>query len=584
MYQSKASQLKEIMNKDFPVKYAYNQGITINSLKFTERLSELDKILTSIGIKYAFVDENVHNVAHNQSWQDINILINKHFQTLDLDDQDPKGEKIDKYYDDIEKYEEQKLKVNRFNIASLLENIDPRIQSIFSELQELIIPEENIEMDLIRETKNTDAVPVPEIMTSKITDFDEPNTSTLDPAIETLVEIKKPNSEEIQPKRANDMLQKSIAQKVSELKLLVDELISDPAEYFEFKNLSSQDPNKSMAWLVSKENTKQIKLINQFIDLYLQNTLGNSLDSEEKRMKKLCLDIRHKQKEVDKLAITLLDLNKRFIWHIIKRIGGGLDIGKANDTNFEQPAGNTLLSYEDIYSMACLQFYNSIFNKATDGPYKDYSLLTYVGSRLQKLITEMGQNSSLIRLPQVEVEKINKFRRSELEVLQSHPSIQKNSSEYYELVIKSLESKISKSNKDIIDILYIQQIQKNANIVKVRSTDMPYPSGNSDDEFGLHMEKYSFPEPIDKESDSPEKATDFDLLRNNLLEVLNTLSPRERDVLTLRFGLDDGQAKELSRVGEVFNVGRERIRQLEASALRKLRHPNRYGPLKDFLR
>ena len=73
------------------------------------------------------------------------------------------------------------------------------------------------------------------------------------------------------------------------------------------------------------------------------------------------------------------------------------------------------------------------------------------------------------------------------------------------------------------------------------------------------------------------------LLKEQLAEVLKTLTPREEKVLKLRFGLDDGNPKTLEEVGKEFNVTRERIRQIEAKALRKLRHPSRSKKLKDFL-
>ncbi len=73
------------------------------------------------------------------------------------------------------------------------------------------------------------------------------------------------------------------------------------------------------------------------------------------------------------------------------------------------------------------------------------------------------------------------------------------------------------------------------------------------------------------------------LLKEQLADVLKTLTPREERVLALRFGLEDGNPKTLEEVGKVFNVTRERIRQIEAKALRKLRHPSRSKKLKDFL-
>lgn len=78
-------------------------------------------------------------------------------------------------------------------------------------------------------------------------------------------------------------------------------------------------------------------------------------------------------------------------------------------------------------------------------------------------------------------------------------------------------------------------------------------------------------------------AATFTLLKEQLEEVLGTLTEREQKVLTLRFGLEDGRARTLEEVGKEFNVTRERIRQIEAKALRKLRHPSRSRKLKDYL-
>ncbi|MBS6552313.1 MAG: sigma-70 family RNA polymerase sigma factor [Clostridium sp.] len=87
----------------------------------------------------------------------------------------------------------------------------------------------------------------------------------------------------------------------------------------------------------------------------------------------------------------------------------------------------------------------------------------------------------------------------------------------------------------------------------------------------------------DKDADAPVKTVAHELLREDLAEVLSGLSPRERDVLRLRFGMDDGRQRTLEEVGQLFGVTRERIRQIEAKALRKLRHPNRSKRLREYV-
>ena len=112
----------------------------------------------------------------------------------------------------------------------------------------------------------------------------------------------------------------------------------------------------------------------------------------------------------------------------------------------------------------------------------------------------------------------------------------------------------------------------------------------------ISQEPVSLETPIGEEEDShlgdfiqddnvpvPADAAAFTLLKEQLMEVLGTLTEREQKVLRLRFGLDDGRARTLEEVGKEFNVTRERIRQIEAKALRKLRHPSRSRKLKDYL-
>jgi RNA polymerase primary sigma factor len=87
----------------------------------------------------------------------------------------------------------------------------------------------------------------------------------------------------------------------------------------------------------------------------------------------------------------------------------------------------------------------------------------------------------------------------------------------------------------------------------------------------------------DEDSPAPAEAASYTLLKEQLNDVLKTLTPREEEVLRLRFGLDDGRTRTLEEVGEKFQITRERIRQIEAKALRKLRHPSRSKKLRAYL-
>ena len=112
----------------------------------------------------------------------------------------------------------------------------------------------------------------------------------------------------------------------------------------------------------------------------------------------------------------------------------------------------------------------------------------------------------------------------------------------------------------------------------------------------IAQEPVSLETPIGEEEDShlgdfiedegvsePSEVASFTLLKEQLMSVLDTLTPREKKVLELRFGINDGRTRTLEEVGKEFNVTRERIRQIEAKALRKLRHPSRSKKLRDFL-
>jgi RNA polymerase primary sigma factor len=118
----------------------------------------------------------------------------------------------------------------------------------------------------------------------------------------------------------------------------------------------------------------------------------------------------------------------------------------------------------------------------------------------------------------------------------------------------------------------VQQIMKMAQ----QPISLQSPVGDGDDtSFGDFIE--------DKSAENPSDVTSYSLLREKLSDVLTTLTERERKILEMRFGLADGYERTLEEIGKMYNVTRERIRQIEAKALRKLRHPTRVRHLQGFL-
>ena len=151
-------------------------------------------------------------------------------------------------------------------------------------------------------------------------------------------------------------------------------------------------------------------------------------------------------------------------------------------------------------------------------------------------------------------------------------------------------NKVSKVEKQLT-----QELGRHAHVNEI-AAEMNLPVEKVRSILKIAQEPVSLETPVGEEEDShlcdfipdddvpaPPEAASHILLKEELAEVLKTLAPREEKVLRLRFGLEDGKMRTLEEVGKEFNVTRERIRQIEAKALRKLRHPSRSKRLKDFL-
>ncbi len=188
---------------------------------------------------------------------------------------------------------------------------------------------------------------------------------------------------------------------------------------------------------------------------------------------------------------------------------------------------------------------------------KGYKFSTYATWWIRQAITRaIADQARTIRIPVHMVETINKLIRVSRQLLQELGR---------EPTPEEIAEEMAMPVERVREILKISQ----------EPVSLETPIGEEDSHLGDFIQDDNVPVPAE--------AAAFTLLKEQLQEVLGTLTEREQKVLTLRFGLDDGRARTLEEVGKVFNVTRERIRQIEAKALRKLRHPSRSRKLKDYL-
>ena len=189
---------------------------------------------------------------------------------------------------------------------------------------------------------------------------------------------------------------------------------------------------------------------------------------------------------------------------------------------------------------------------------KGYKFSTYATWWIRQAITRaIADQARTIRIPVHMVETINRLIRTSRHLLQ-----QLGREPTPEEIAKEMDMSVEK-------VMEIQKIAQDP-------VSLETPIGEEDDS---HLGDFI----QDEDSPAPHDAASYTLLREQLEEVMNTLTPREAKVLKLRFGLEDGKARTLEEVGKEFDVTRERIRQIEAKALRKLRHPSRSKKLRDYM-
>lgn len=189
---------------------------------------------------------------------------------------------------------------------------------------------------------------------------------------------------------------------------------------------------------------------------------------------------------------------------------------------------------------------------------KGFKFSTYATWWIRQAITRaIADQARTIRIPVHMVETINKLIRVSRQLLQELGR---------EPLPEEIAEEMGLSEDKVREILKIAQ----------EPVSLETPIGEEEDS---HLGDFI----PDDDAPAPAEAAAFTMLREQLVDVLDTLTPREEKVLRLRFGLDDGRVRTLEEVGREFNVTRERIRQIEAKALRKLRHPSRSKKLKDYL-
>ena len=189
---------------------------------------------------------------------------------------------------------------------------------------------------------------------------------------------------------------------------------------------------------------------------------------------------------------------------------------------------------------------------------KGYKFSTYATWWIRQAITRsIADQARTIRIPVHMVETINKLIRISRQLLQEYGR---------EPTPEEIAAEMEISEEKVREIMKIAQ----------EPVSLETPIGEEEDS---HLGDFI----PDEDVPAPAEAAAFSMLKEQLVEVLDTLTEREQRVLKLRFGLEDGRARTLEEVGKTFDVTRERIRQIEAKALRKLRHPSRSKKLKDYL-
>ncbi len=327
---------------------------------------------------------------------------------------------------------------------------------------------------------------------------------------------------------------------VEEMEEITEEEIVDPNSLID--NFGTDDPVRMYLKEIGKVN---LLTSEEEVELAQAMTAGNAAQEQLDELKasgeeipeELRRELEKTIKKGEKARQRLAEANLRLVVSIAKRyVGRGMQF-------------LDLIQEGNLGLIKAVEKFDYV---------KGFKFSTYATWWIRQAITRaIADQARTIRIPVHMVETINKVIRVSRQLLQ-------------ELGHDPSAEEIEKERNE--------RVQKIREILKIAQepVSLETPIGEEEDS---HLGDFI----PDEDASEPAEAASFTLLKEQLVEVLSTLTPREEKVLKLRFGIEDGRTRTLEEVGKEFNVTRERIRQIEAKALRKLRHPSRSKKLKDFL-
>ena len=327
---------------------------------------------------------------------------------------------------------------------------------------------------------------------------------------------------------------------VEEMEEITEEEIVDPNSLID--NFGTDDPVRMYLKEIGKVN---LLTSEEEVELAQAMTAGNAAQEQLDELKasgeeipeKLRRELEKTIKKGEKARQRLAEANLRLVVSIAKRyVGRGMQF-------------LDLIQEGNLGLIKAVEKFDYV---------KGFKFSTYATWWIRQAITRaIADQARTIRIPVHMVETINKVIRVSRQLLQELG---------HDPTAEEIAEEMNMPAERVREILKIAQ----------EPVSLETPIGEEEDS---HLGDFI----PDEDASEPAEAASFTLLKEQLVEVLSTLTPREEKVLKLRFGIEDGRTRTLEEVGKEFNVTRERIRQIEAKALRKLRHPSRSKKLKDFL-